>query len=325
MGLDYKKIEKEGILDHRFFSFDSLHFPACNSCNSQYSSFEASCKRIIEKVLEEEYLSSEEVDLLLDWFDKVRTGLWLGFNVLDGQGLQTTPNFQINSRIAKKDRLLMVFDIGDEFKGLNFIGNSLPIFKLMPCCFGLAIQNKLFVNISTDLFLSKDVGFPFPRSAEFLEGNQGKIVGYSFSPGKNSISMGAFLRKLADPRALILFQPIFPVWNNDFEINESNLYYLLDNMLYPNKGKGNIFYIHNRGIQRLSTDREIILKGRRVVKNRLDFSEELGRLLDQLQRQVAYINKDLFYKPDDITYIQQLIERYYMYQNKITDIIFKKK
>ena len=44
----------------------------------------ANAKRVILAMIESQPITSDDVDLLLDWFDKVRTGLWLGFLYLNG-------------------------------------------------------------------------------------------------------------------------------------------------------------------------------------------------------------------------------------------------
>jgi len=67
----------------RIFSFDQFTFPACNACNEEYSYLEALVKPILSDVLAGNEVTSIKLSILLDWMDKIRIGLWLGFNQLD--------------------------------------------------------------------------------------------------------------------------------------------------------------------------------------------------------------------------------------------------
>jgi hypothetical protein len=58
----------------RTFSFDAFKFPSCASCNQKYAVHEATTKSIIEKMLVSDPLSASDINILLDWFDKVRVG-----------------------------------------------------------------------------------------------------------------------------------------------------------------------------------------------------------------------------------------------------------
>jgi hypothetical protein len=83
---DPKRVVRHGYRwsDGKFFefSFDSLVFPACASCNTNYSGFEGYAKSIVEKICRKEPASPVEYVHLLDWLDKVRIGLWLGHRYL---------------------------------------------------------------------------------------------------------------------------------------------------------------------------------------------------------------------------------------------------
>ncbi len=64
------------------FSFDSLVFPACTRCNELFSAFEDHAKTVVESLCRKEPITSENYVFLLDWLDKVRIGLWLGYRYL---------------------------------------------------------------------------------------------------------------------------------------------------------------------------------------------------------------------------------------------------
>ena len=85
----------------RTFSFDAFKFPSCASCNQKYSALEGSTKSIIEKMLAYDSISAADIKVLLDWFDKVRVGLWLGYQYLDENPAGITPKFYIEKRIAR--------------------------------------------------------------------------------------------------------------------------------------------------------------------------------------------------------------------------------
>ena len=68
----------------RVYSFDSFAFPACESCNHLHSRLESDAKRVLTALLELSAVSGDDLGILLDWFDKVRVGLWLGLLYLNG-------------------------------------------------------------------------------------------------------------------------------------------------------------------------------------------------------------------------------------------------
>ena len=102
----------------RAFSFDAFKFPSCASCNQKYSGLEATTKSIIEKMLVSDPLSASDINILLDWFDKVRVGLWLGFQYLDKNPAGITPKFYIEKRIGLNDRMLAIFKADTDIKGM---------------------------------------------------------------------------------------------------------------------------------------------------------------------------------------------------------------
>jgi hypothetical protein len=82
-------------LEERRFSITSFTFPACEACNSKYAELEGKTKFVVEKILAKQPLDNLELDLLLDWFDKVRTGLWLSLIYLNGNYRGLIPQFHI--------------------------------------------------------------------------------------------------------------------------------------------------------------------------------------------------------------------------------------
>lgn len=147
----------------RRFSADQFQFPACEGCNLRYSNLEGRAKSNIMRLLEKEALSATAWDDLLDWFDKVRVGLWLGNMILNKDMPTPTPNFYIDQRIGSKDRCILVYPLEKDRVGLQMVGSGDPVFFFTPTCFALAINHLLFLNISSDFLLACRMGFPFPH------------------------------------------------------------------------------------------------------------------------------------------------------------------
>lgn len=151
--------------DIKTFDWSSFKFPSCTTCNDKYSEIEAHVKPIVEKLLLSKELTNIEALLLLDWMDKVRIGLWLGYSYLFEGIEKVNPKFFIDDRVAKKDRALIIHMFNkDAGKGINFFGPETPIFKRHPSCFGLRINNIFLVSISDDYLVSEICGFtPYPK------------------------------------------------------------------------------------------------------------------------------------------------------------------
>jgi hypothetical protein len=153
----------------RRFAADQYQFPACEACNSRYSDLEARTKANMTKLLNEQSLSAAEWDDLLDWFDKVRIGLFIGNMILNKDLPIPNPKFFIDQRIGTKDRCVLVYPNRTDYVGLQFIGAGDPVFFHHPTSFMLLVNKLLFVNISSDFLLAPRMGFPFPRTIK-LEG-----------------------------------------------------------------------------------------------------------------------------------------------------------
>ncbi len=154
----------------RRFAADQFQFPACADCNLTYSRLEARAKSYVTKLLAGEPLSAQQWDDLLDWFDKVRIGLWLGMRRLNPEVLiEDDPKFHIDQRIGQKGRCVLVYRINASHKGLIMHGAGDPFFLNWPSCFALTVNDLMFVNLSNDYLLSARMGFPFPRKLEEVE------------------------------------------------------------------------------------------------------------------------------------------------------------
>lgn len=170
-------------LEKRQFSFDRFTFPACEACNTQFAALEGATRPVMEAMLALAPVSASQFDTLLDWFDKVRIGLWLGGLYLNANHLDVSPMFHIGSRIAAKDRLLAVYRIQDDTQaGLSWGATESPLFGLIPSCFTLMVNNLEFVSVSYDFMLSKRLGFPHPESRLVRSGG-GEIIDFANGTG----------------------------------------------------------------------------------------------------------------------------------------------
>jgi hypothetical protein len=153
----------------RRFAADQFQFPACEACNSRYSDLEGRTKANMTKLLNEQSLSAVQWDDLLDWFDKVRIGLFIGNMILNKDLPVPNPKFFIDQRIGAKDRCVLIYPNRADRVGLGMIGAGDPVFFHLPTSFMLLVNKLLFVNLSSDFLLAPRMGFPFPRTIE-MEG-----------------------------------------------------------------------------------------------------------------------------------------------------------
>jgi len=119
---------------------------------------------------------------LLDWLDKVRVGLWLGYRYL--QQNPHPPNFTINSRFGTKDRMVAVYPLADHQRGLNTWGPESQLFQIKPSVFSLRINNILLLNASWDYMCAARCGYPYPRKVTLVRGHSGMIAASNFRSRK---------------------------------------------------------------------------------------------------------------------------------------------
>jgi hypothetical protein len=183
------------------FSFDSLKFPSCKACNGSYSALESAAKPIVAAITRKEAVSPGDYVLLLDWLDKVRIGLWLGHRYL--QKNASAPNFTIDSRIGRKDRMVAVYTIGDHQIGLNTWGPETPLFQSKPSVFSLRVNNTLFLNASWDWMCAGGCGYLAPQSREIdLSTGLLEASGFRITHPTHPIMSG-----IMKP-CVLLFQPV---------------------------------------------------------------------------------------------------------------------
>ena len=209
--------------ESRKYSFSAFKFPACHSCNNNFSSIEALAREVILKILHEDAVPSESFSLLLSWFDKVRIGVWLGFLLLNTNPLNIIPNFYIYKRIDIADRMLLIYKGDDKTKGINLVGVGTPFYNISPICFGLRINQFCFINLSTDFLFSRRLGLPYPIK-KILVNRQGEVRLRMVEGMQRMLT--PLIRKNYDISCTEIYQPIIrpeflhsSIYNNDYVRN----------------------------------------------------------------------------------------------------------
>jgi hypothetical protein len=189
------------------FAFDQFTFPACEKCNEKYSALESEAKKVIETILQDGAINSTEATTVLDWFDKVRVGLWLGFHQLDKNPMYVEPNFHIERRIGQYDRVLIVEKTDYQGERLNFLGANTPAFSLTPSAFSLTINQYCFTNISFNFLFARRAGFPYPDRLEMLPDRNEFLC--NIMPARSRI-MTPLIQRCARALGSIIYQPMYP-------------------------------------------------------------------------------------------------------------------
>jgi len=227
----------------RVFSFDQFTFPACHKCNNDYSNLEADVLVVYNKLSSNESINRDEIDLLLDWIDKVRVGLWLVFHHLDKNIAEIEPNFAISERMGCYDRILMIKRFENQPEGLNFIGCESYAFSIMPSVFCLRINNIYLMSVSAMFLVSKGLGFPYIDTMELDKNSD--LLFISPIEGTNNITTPIINRSVWGDSTCII-QPMFKnsLMRNDIS-EVYNKDYIIENSLNYKDGKGSIFIIKN--------------------------------------------------------------------------------
>ena len=186
-------------------TFAQLTFPACEKCNSMDSNLEGAAKTIIEKMMSQQSVTGQEISTLMDWFDKLRIGLWLGQLTLQKRLDLINPNFYINNRIATKDRMLIIERFNGPGNGLAMIGNDTTMFSYAPCAFQVWFNDVLITNASTDGLVGNKLGFPILSKQHSVSYRQNSGT---LSKGTNKTTHPVVMNIDGNYKTVI-YQPIF--------------------------------------------------------------------------------------------------------------------
>jgi hypothetical protein len=221
----------------RIFSYDSFVFPACNACNDNFSQLEAIVKPLLQSLLERASLSSFDFHHLLDWFDKVRIGLWLAFRYLDRNMGKIQPRFHIAQRLGIRDRMLFIIRVDGNKDELSFRGCNTPCFYYTPSCFSMIINNVSIINISSPFLTARRLGFPYPHSSHWLPDG---FADYVLVRGRERIMFPIIPRSFRFEGVAIL-QPLFRGANDAVRESLYSSYFVQANTMNMSKGIGKVF------------------------------------------------------------------------------------
>ena len=243
-GVDYYKIFnnkfKAEQIKTRKYPFLSFTFPACVKCNGKYGTeLEGNAKLALTKILSKQKINKDEISTLLDWFDKVRIGLWLGYLYYNEQLEALNPRFYIDDRIKQKDRALFIYKCKENIEGINIVGPGGMLFSMIPSCFLLRINNYFFLNISKDALLLKDLGYPYPIINSI--DSDGKTY-YTMASGFKTINQNLLSEYRIKKTSKAVLQPIFKQFEH---ICKSEDPYIVNNALEQDKGIGSLYIKEN--------------------------------------------------------------------------------
>jgi hypothetical protein len=287
----FSKNITQKTLEPRTFAFDQFTFPACSACNQKFSRLEANVKTTMMSVLNAEMVSASALSELLDWFDKVRIGLWLGMRVLDKDVADVDPNFHIETRLGQHDRLLIVEKSDYSGKRLNFVGVDTISFALTPSAFMLIVNNYHFTNVSSLFLCARRLGFPYAQSMRLHPGRDETEV--QLANGRERVTRPIMRRGIAE-KGSVIYQPMFKGGLVE-EIRE--LYdteYVREHSLRFSDGVGNLFVESSAGVKEIYRHNEICLNPSKDQASRvLDIHSGINILEWQLWLHEELPNMDL--------------------------------
>jgi hypothetical protein len=204
-GIDFTKKEF-GV---RQFSFDSLTFPACADCNSAFAILEAAAEQVVRKLLSHQPISTFDLMLFLDWLDKVRVGMWLGFLYLDKNLAGIAPRFHIIQRLGLYDRMVGIVRLEDSTPRLTFSGTDSKFYQFAPTCIGLGISDFYFINASGISLCSQRLGFPYLRPESIREKDHKMLISREAGSGRVMHPV----ERIPHPRGMtLIYQPVFKMF-----------------------------------------------------------------------------------------------------------------
>jgi hypothetical protein len=149
------------------------------------------------------------------------------------------PQFFINSRMDKSDRMVLIYRSGHTKPRLVFQSPSLAAFQYQLTCFLLIVNNFLFLNVSTDFFLSRRLGLPYPSHIYYTNSPE---VEMQIARGIEKVLTPVVKLKF-DKRCTQILQPMFT--RDEIRSSVSSFYetdYVKSMSIDHAKGIGKVFY-----------------------------------------------------------------------------------
>ena len=245
-----------------------LTFPACEKCNTNDAKLEGEAKKIIEKMMAGTSVTGLEINILLDWFDKIRTGLWLGELMLSKSQDDVVPNYYINDRIALKDRMLIIERIDGIGNGLELTGANTTVFKYAPCVFQILFNDIVITSASTSGLVSNKLGFPYIGKTQ--EANYSQQCAELFA-GRNKTTHPVVMNIDATNKTIV-YQPIF---KEIFVPKNHDVPYVHQHSYDYDAGLGGIFVQRNNNqIRYLGKEDKVNLIPKAQSKDKLNSSKK---------------------------------------------------
>lgn len=233
------------------FNIKAYTFPSCTTCNSNFGKIEAQVKPIFEKLMLDQNVSTPELELLLDWFDKVRISAWLGVKYMNKSTFGVDSHYYVNTRVGLKDRYLSITNTYKDGKELNWSGVNTIAFMFSPTAFSLRVNNLVFVNCSSDFVVSRQLGFPYVLCE--IPTPDKNTTDAKFAMPKMQTEKRIFKTRTYSPKVEIA-QPMYKVI--DGSLREYYDHDYIRNNSYE-KGVGKIFVSHGNNFRALERDEEV--------------------------------------------------------------------
>lgn len=187
--------------------YSTLHVASCEACNTRYGEdLETRAECLVHALLAREPVAEADLEILLDWLDKVRIGLWWQTLQVAKNPLGIKPKFAISERVAAHDRMMVIYQAEQSPMGLTAFGVESVPFMSMPSCFGLKINNLFLVSISAPFVLAYEFGFPAPVGHVLGAGDRQDLMDLSGDTGRLA---DGFITLPYDKRGSQIVQPIF--------------------------------------------------------------------------------------------------------------------
>ncbi len=277
-------------------TFAQLTFPACEKCNSEDSNLEGAAKLIVDKLMNSQSVTGQEINTLLDWFDKLRTGLWLGQLILQKKLDLMDPNFFIKDRIAAKDRMLIIEQIKDVGQGLGLVGNDTTMFAYAPCVFQVWFHNILITSASTDGLVCGKLGFPQLSKVQSTGYRNATAV---LSDGTNK-TVHPVVMNIDGDNKTIIYQPIFKQYLPNDKYNTP---YVQQHCYDINSGLGGIFVQRNgNAIRYMQPDDKITLMPKAQPQSAA--LKSMKRVFELQNHVITKLNDTKSYTPDTQQFIR---------------------
>lgn len=250
-------------------NFKAFTFPACTKCNTEFADIEGRMKPIMERILNDDYVSAKDLLLMLDWLDKIRISLSLAISILNKGTFDLEPKYYINQRVGLKDRMLAITNCYDDYVGLRWTGVDTLAFLSSPTCFTMKINNILLTNCSMDFILSRQLGFPY-LGAEWKNPTNPKLQDMILENGTHRTENRLFKSNLYSPTTIIS-QPIFKV-TKDISAEKYNNDYVKENSYNYENGEGKLFVTHDNFTYPMEIEEEISFSSENTKKKNLKFN-----------------------------------------------------